>query len=108
MKLELMNNRRTGFSRERADLPMRDPKPHERGIERDRPRPPHPPHAPVPPHHRKRLYLEFEEEDWEIFVRVFGDEDSADAAMQVIQDAPPEIGVLAVQMVEMIRRAEKC
>lgn len=65
-------------------------------------------HHPVPPHLRKRFYLEFEEDDWKIFVKVFGDEDSADAAMQVIQNAPPEIGVLTMQAVEMIRRAESC
>lgn len=65
-------------------------------------------HNPTPPHLRKRFYLEFEEDDWEIFVKVFGDEDSADAAIQVIQNAPPEIGVLAMQAVEMIRRAESC
>ena len=41
-------------------------------------------------------------------MRVFGDEDSADATVQVIRNAPPEIAVLTLQIMEMIRRAEGC
>ena len=51
---------------------------------------------------------EFDEKDREIFMRVFGDEDSADATVQVIRNAPPEIAVLTLQIMEMIRRAEGC
>lgn len=54
------------------------------------------------------LLSEFDEKDREIFMRVFGDEDSADAAVQVIRNAPPEIAVLTLQIMEMIRRAEGC
>lgn len=68
---------------------------------------PAPPH-PVPPHRRRRIYLEPDEEEFEIFVRIFGDEDSAAAALQIIQDAPPEIAVIAAQISELIRREEKC
>ena len=65
-------------------------------------------YRPVPPHLRTRFYPEFDEKDREIFMRVFGDEDSADAAVQVIRNAPPEIAVLTLQIMEMIRRAEGC
>ena len=101
MKMELMKNRKPGFS-EAADHPKQRNAP-ERFARR-----PAPPHPPAPPRRRNRMHLEFEEEDWNIFVKVFGDEDSASAAMQVIQNAPPEIGVLTMQITEMIRRGEKC
>ena len=65
-------------------------------------------YRPVPPHLRTRFYPEFDEKDREIFMRVFGDEDSADATVQVIRNAPPEIAVLTLQIMEMIRRAEGC
>ena len=75
--------------------------------------PPHPPEGgqpphPLPPHRRRRVYLEPDEEDFEIFVRIFGDEDSAAAALRIIQDAPPEISVIAMQIAEGFRRIEKC
>ncbi len=75
--------------------------------------PPHPPEGgqpphPLPPHRRRRVYLEPDEEDFEIFVRIFGDEDSAAAALRIIQDAPPEISVIAMQIAEVLRRIEKC
>ena len=95
MKMELMKNRKPGFLEE-ADHPKQ-----RNAAERFARR-------PAPPRRRNCMHLEFEEEDWNIFVKVFGDEDSASAAMQVIQNAPPEIGVLTMQMTEMIRRGEKC
>ena len=39
-------------------------------------------------------------------MRVFGDEDSADAAVQVIRNAPPEIAVLTLQIMEMMVMAQ--
>ena len=38
---------------------------------------------------------------------VFGDEDTAAAAMEVILEAPPEIQVLAVQLISIIREEDR-
>ena len=58
----------------------------------------------IPPHERKKLmHVEFDESDWKIMETVFGDEDTAMAAAKIIFDAPPEIQILAVQLITMIK-----
>ena len=57
----------------------------------------------VPPHERRAMmHIEFDEGDWGLLQEIFGDEDTAAAAAEIIQDAPPEIKVLAVQLINLI------
>lgn len=63
-------------------------------------------HVPrhIPPHERRgMLQVEFDETDWKVFVDIFGDEDTAYAAMEIIKDAPPEIQILSVQLTKVIK-----
>lgn len=48
------------------------------------------------------MYIEFGEDDLMILNEVFGDTDNAQAATNIIQDAPPEIQIIAVQLIKMI------
>lgn len=58
----------------------------------------------MPPHERKALiHLEFEEEDMQLFRCIYENEDDMNAAVQVLKDAPPEIQVLAVQLIHFIK-----
>ncbi len=58
----------------------------------------------IPPHERKAmLHIEFDENDWTLLKEVFGDEDTAAAAVDIIKDAPPEIQILAVQLINIIK-----
>lgn len=58
----------------------------------------------MPPHERKALIrIEFDESDWSILREVFGDEDTVVAAAQVIREAPPEIQILAMQLMNLMR-----
>lgn len=58
----------------------------------------------IPPHERKAmLHIEFDENDWRLLKEVFGDEDTAAAAVDIIKDAPPEIQILAVQLINIIK-----
>lgn len=62
------------------------------------------PGAPIPPHARKALMrLEYTEADWNLLLDVFEDEDTAMAALNIIQDAPLEIQILAVQLMNLIQ-----
>ena len=64
-----------------------------------------PAHRGAPPHHpnhRGILRLEFSEQDQRIFEEVFGNHDEAAAALDIISNAPPEIQILAVQILKMI------
>ncbi len=57
----------------------------------------------IPPHGRKALInIEFDEADWTLLKEVFGDEDTALAASEIIREAPPEIQILAVQLMNII------
>ena len=59
---------------------------------------------PIPPHERRILmHIEFENEDWEVLREIFKDEDTATAAVGVLMDAPPEIQILAVQLMDIIK-----
>lgn len=74
--------------------------------------PPVPPHMrhpapPVPPHMRRQmLHIVFEDKDVAVFQEVFGDEDTAVAAMDILCGAPPEIQILALQILHMIERGQ--
>lgn len=58
---------------------------------------------PIPPHERKALmHIEFDEEDRMLWKDVFGDEDTAAAAAEIIREAPPEIQILAIQLINFI------
>lgn len=57
----------------------------------------------IPPHERESLiHIEFDEVDWALLKEVFGDEDTALAASEIIREAPPEIQILAVQLMNII------
>lgn len=57
---------------------------------------------PIPPREKNMMYIDFRESDYELFMKVFEDEDTAVAAMQIIHNAPPEVQILAVQLIKMI------
>ena len=66
------------------------------------------PAGPVPPHERREMFrIEYDGEDLALLTDVFGDEDTAAAAMEVILEAPPEIQVLAVQLISIIREEDR-
>lgn len=65
--------------------------------------PAHHPGPGVPPHVRRSMFrIEFDEMDQAAFQEVFGDEDTAAAAMSILYNAPPEIQVLALQLLHTI------
>lgn len=58
----------------------------------------------IPPHERKAMMqIEFDEGDWNLLKKVFGDEDTAVAATEIIMEAPPEIQILAIQLINIIK-----
>lgn len=64
----------------------------------------HKPGHHVPPHMRKpAVQIEYDEQDWEALMTVFQDEDTALANAEIIQNAPPEIQILAVQLINIIK-----
>lgn len=61
------------------------------------------PKHPVPPHERRAMmHIEFDEKDMGILKEAFMDEDTVMAAASIIQEAPPEIQILAIQLLTMI------
>lgn len=63
---------------------------------------------PAAPHERRRLmHMDFEDSDRELFIRVYGSEDEASAAMEILTDAPPELQVVASQIIRYIEEVEK-
>lgn len=67
-------------------------------------KPPMPPVHPVPPHERRAmLQIEFDDQDMALFQKAFGDEDTAAAAADILREAPPEIQVLALQLIDMMK-----
>lgn len=55
------------------------------------------------PHERKAfIHVEFEERDWILLKEVFGNDDTALAAAEIIREAPPEIQILAIQLMNII------
>ena len=60
---------------------------------------------PIPPHNRKRAaQVEFNESDWIILKNVFGNEDTALAAVEIINSAPLEIQILATQLMNILEK----
>lgn len=58
----------------------------------------------MPPHERKALmHVDFDENDWNLLKEVFGDEDTAVAASEIIIEAPPEIQILVIQLMNIIK-----
>lgn len=78
---------------------------HEHGVE-GRPILPHVRgelRRPIPPHERKELMrVELDEKDIALLRMVFGDVDTAEAAAEIIREAPPEIQILAIQLISII------
>lgn len=63
----------------------------------------HPAGPPAPPHERRALlHIEFCDKDILLLEEIFGDADTAAAAEEVIQKAPPEIQILALQLIDLI------
>ena len=55
------------------------------------------------PHERKMLiHIDFSEDDLNLFKRIYGEGDEATAAICVLMDAPPEIQILAAQLISLI------
>lgn len=66
---------------------------------------PRPPAPLAPPHMRgQMLSIAFEDKDVAVFREVFGDEDTAAAAMDILCAAPPEIQILALQILHIIEK----
>ena len=58
----------------------------------------------IPPHKRKTLMrIEFGDDELRLFNSIYGDEDEAAAAVQVLLEAPPEIQILAIQLINHIK-----
>lgn len=89
----------------RMDKQLEDipPMPHEHKFGRSLP--PHERHGfgrPIPPYERRTMmHVEFSEDELTLLDTVFGDPDTAQAAAYIIQDAPPEIQILAIQLMKM-------
>lgn len=63
-----------------------------------------PPAPPIPPHERRSmLRFECDEQDMSLLCGVFGDDDTASAAVEIIQYAPPEIQILFIQLINAIK-----
>lgn len=57
----------------------------------------------IPPHERRALiHLDLSEDDMILFKRVYGNDDEAAAAARVLMDAPPEIQIIAAQLISFI------
>ena len=66
---------------------------------------PHRLEPPVPHHeHKGMITLQLDDSDWQVFKDVFGDEDTAAAAVEIVHGAPPEIQILVAQVLDMIEK----
>lgn len=57
---------------------------------------------PIPPHERKNMiYVEFDKESEEALSKMFGSEEEAEIAINILHFAPPEQQVVALQLLRM-------
>ena len=62
---------------------------------------------PIPPHERRSLIrIDFDDADWNLLIKIFSDEDTAIAATEIIKNAPPEIQILAIQLMNIIKEED--
>lgn len=55
------------------------------------------------PHEKKALmHIDFNDEDMNLLCEIYGNEDEAYAAAEVIKQAPPEIQILAIQIMDFL------
>ena len=60
----------------------------------------------IPPHERSAwVYVEFDEQDRKLMTDIYGDEDTADAALEILLAAPAEIQILAAQIIMVTKEA---
>jgi hypothetical protein len=66
----------------------------------------HPHHkGHIPPHERRAMFnVTFDDKDSELLEKIFGNKDSAAAAVEIICTAPPEMQVVAVQILKLIQK----
>lgn len=65
------------------------------------------PERHMAPHEKKALmHVEFDEGDWNLLKEIFCDEDTAIAAAEIIRKAPPEIQILAIQLMNIIEEVD--
>ena len=61
------------------------------------------PEKHIPPHERAKLLpVKYDDTDIDLLADVFGDTDTAEAVAMIIQMAPPEIRILAIQLINII------
>lgn len=66
-----------------------------------------PPHHHLPPHLRRdQLQINFDDSDWKILCDVFENEDTASAAAKIISMAPPEMKLVAFQIINLIKESD--
>lgn len=59
---------------------------------------------PLPPHARRaHIQITYDEEDWPYLVAIFGDDDTAKAAVMIAYSAPPEVQIIIYQLFLIIK-----
>lgn len=57
---------------------------------------------PIPPHERKNMiYVEFDEESKDTLTEMFGNEEEAEVAINMLHCAPPEQQIVAIQLLRL-------
>lgn len=63
---------------------------------------------PLPPHARRaHIQINYEDDDWPYFCWIFGDEDTAKAAIMIAYAAPPEVQIIIYQLFLIIKETMK-
>lgn len=68
----------------------------------DGPHPKHP-HPPIPPHERKDLKIDFTNDE-ELLKRIFGDEDTTKAVIDIITTSPTEIQIVLKVVLDLYNK----